>query len=158
MGGRQAHSHTKAPFLSKGSGWLTVSGPWAEVETEAEVLRSGFHERWSCMGVSNERPGWMRSVRGVSSFPTAWPSSQRLVNHRGYLKSFRSASEEAQAFQRIEQSIHWHAVGMGWGEMGHRWGVVTWDCGGSFLNRAPKNKIFHYLGIQSKKRMKGFSS
>lgn len=53
MGGRQGGecSHTKAPRLSKGSGCLTVSGPWAEVETEAEAIRLGFHGRQSCMGV-----------------------------------------------------------------------------------------------------------
>lgn len=73
MGGRQAGecSHTKAPCLSKGSGCLAVSGPWAEVKTEAEAIRLGFHGRRSCMGVTNERPGWMRRVRGVSSSPAA---------------------------------------------------------------------------------------
>lgn len=73
MGGRQVGecSHTKALFPSKGSGCLAVSGPWAEVETEAEDIRLGFHGRWSCTGVTNERPGWMRSVRGVSSSSAA---------------------------------------------------------------------------------------
>lgn len=51
MGGRRAGecSHTKAPCLSKGSGCLAVSGPWAEVE--AEAIRLGFHGRQSSMGV-----------------------------------------------------------------------------------------------------------
>lgn len=73
MGGRPAGecSHTKAPCLSKGSGCLAVSGPCAEVETEAEAIRLGFHGRQSYKGVSNERPGWMRRVRGVSSSPAA---------------------------------------------------------------------------------------
>lgn len=73
MGGRQAGecSHTKAVCLSKGSGCLAVSGLGDGVGTEAEAIRLGFHSRWSCMGISNERPGWMRRVRGVSSSPAA---------------------------------------------------------------------------------------
>lgn len=156
MGGRQAGecSHTKAPCLSKGSGCLAVSGPWAEVET---AIRLGFHGRRSCTGVSNERPGWMRRVRGVSSSPVAWPSPRRLVHHREVSGGLWGAQE-----RRLEcvggLSSRWTEapLGMGWGEMGHGQGGVTWGCGGSFLNSAPKNRSFHYSSIRSWKSWKGF--
>lgn len=35
------------------AGCLAVSVPW----TEVEAARLRFHARWSCMGISNERPG-----------------------------------------------------------------------------------------------------
>lgn len=38
---------------------------------------------------------------------------------------------------------------MGWGETGLGRGGVTWGCGGSFLNSAPKNRSFHYSSIHS---------
>lgn len=137
MGGRRAPecSHTKAPCLSKGSGCLAVSGPWAEVETEA--IRLGFHGRLSCMGVSNERPGWMRRVRGVSSSPAAWPSPRRLVHYREASAKLWERRRGGLC-GRVEQWVDWGTVGMGWSEMGHRRDGVTWGCGGSFLNRAPK--------------------
>ena len=52
MGGRQAgeRSHTKAPCLSKGSGCLAVSEPWAEVETEAEVYKIGVSRKTELHG------------------------------------------------------------------------------------------------------------
>lgn len=146
MGGRRAPecSHTKAPCLSKGSGCFAVSGPWAEVETEA--IRLGFHGRLSCMGVSNERPGWMRRVRSVSSSPAAWPSPQRLVHYRDASAELWEC-RRAGLYGRVEQWVDWGTLGMGWGEMGHRRDGVTWGCGGSFCKQSFQNRSFHYLSI-----------
>lgn len=110
----QTSSHTKALCLSKGSGCLAAAGPWAEVESEAGAIRVGFCRRWSCMGISNERHGWMRRVRGVSSSPAAWPSPLRLFYHR-----------EASAELRECRGGGW----AGWRAGGLRYSGVRWDTG-----------------------------
>lgn len=69
MGGRRATQ--RPPCLSEGSGCLAVSGPWAEVESEAIRGVGVSRNDGAATGVSNERPGWMRRVRGVSSSPAA---------------------------------------------------------------------------------------
>lgn len=62
-------------------------------------------------------------------------SSQRSIR--------RALGAQERRLECAEQRVDRGTAGMGHGR-----GGVTWGCGGSFLNSAPKNGSFHYLSMK----------
>lgn len=153
MGGRQARdrSHTKAPCSLRGLAAWSAQGPRRGLRLG---LRLGFQGRQSCMGVSNERPGQMRRVRGVSSSlpPDPRPRDQLItetaleLRERGEEVSREGGCRGTGSEERVGKAGDGHGGQaevlrrVGWGKMGQRWGGVTWGCGGSMLNSSAQNR------------------